>query len=868
MTQGMTARTRRAMLALSLALVFGAWGCGRDALERTCTSEADCRGDRVCFQGQCYDEDLTPPTDSDDGMPPVDPDSRPDTPDGNMGEPDSDVPPPPDMPPPVDCVDDSDCPGGGGLVPEGDQCVSYSCSRSNTCEPQSMAIDCGPGFQLVDCECVPAVCESIEDCANDLGCVRGRCEPCRQNDDCGPLVCGEDGRCTECVEDLDCSARELCEDNVCVGRPECVIDTDCDEQEVCLNGRCAYSPECTNDDDCAEGYECIGDRCFEAICRGPEDCEQGQLCDGGVCVDQPPPSSVDRCFVATPSVTVAPGQTVRLEAFAVDAMGNGIAANFVWMSDNPPVASVAGTRATAGPTAGTARITAALAGGDPIMCDGEVTLENVGPPPMPGAGRVVVLDAETGAPVSGAEVVINQNAPIQTAANGVARFGIPAGPYQVSVFSDAHDYVTIQEVTSSDIRVPLLERSGDGPVAGFKGEFNLSQISSMGDFNLGLAGASIPGGLINFDLTSLLGEPFQTEFTIPGQGNVEFPLPGGLVLYGRVFGLRINLKDLYYATSSGGARLAWGLAGSVPSSELISIFQGGGFDDIGDALTVLLPLFNRFDHGVKPLNLTARPRVADFGDIDGDGDAMELVPDYGAFPDVSLSPNVRQQLVTSIGVSNLPTLTDGPAEVSIIVGGTQLDSSGFVPLGISATNDDDGDGRPDVRRLTMAPPYSSLVGGRYAVLSIAFRTDAVGAGQQGVEFPDEFSVALWNGQTLPTSIQLGTFPSTASVIESPPQRSLTISSPAGPLYRARFVGTDRSWDVWSPGPAGVMGQFNHTVVVPDVPAGRVDLFTTADKVLLDSIRSQIKIDDLLKPSGIPLYDAALVSTGFSRTLVR
>jgi hypothetical protein len=578
--------------------------------------------------------------------------------------------------------------------------------------------------------------------------------------------------------------------------------------------------------------------------------------------------TVQDCFVATPNQTVAPGQTVRLDAFAVDANGNGVAANFVWMTDAPNVVSVSGRVASAQAQQGTAKITAALDGGMPIMCSGEVELSNIGPPPPMGGLRVVVLDAETGAPVPNADVLIGQNTLGGTNSLGVANFPVPNGEFSVSVFSDEHDFVTVHGVRATDIRIPLNRQSGTGPVAGFKGQFDMAQVSTQGDFNLGLAGASIPGGLVNFDLSTLLGDPFQTNFMIPGQGAIDFPVPGGLVIYGRVFGLRLNIKRNYYVSSPGGARLGWGLAGKIPVTELISIFQGGGIDSVGEALAVLLPLFNRFDHGVRPMQLTPRPRVTDVNDVDGDGNTMEQVPDYDNFPDETLRPSVRQQLITDIGVSNFPTLSDGPAEVAIIVGGTQLDSTGFVPLGISATNDEDGDGRPDVRRLTMAPPYGSLVGGRFALLSIAFRADGFGGSNNGVEFPDEFSVALWNGQTLPTSIQLGTFPSSATVFEDPMARSLTVDSPAGPLYRARFVGTDRSWDVWAPGPAGVMGQFNHNFSVPTPPMGRSDIYVNSQKVLLDAIRTQVKIDDLLQPSGLPLYDAALVATGFARTRVR
>lgn len=65
-----------------------------------------------------------------------------------------------------------------------------------------------------------------------------------------------------------------------------------------------------------------------------------------------------------------------------------------------------------------------------------------------------------------------------------------------------------------------------------------------------------------------------------------------------------------------------------------------------------------------------------------------------------------------------------------------------------------------------------------------------------------------------------------------------------------------------------MGQFNHNFSVPTPPMGRSDIYVNSQKVLLDAIRTQVKIDDLLQPSGLPLYDAALVATGFARTRVR
>ena len=864
--------SHRVVIVAGAMMLLAQFGCGRDALQRDCLVDDECDEQQMCVAGMCVGEGEVP-----DMV--VVPDAGPDA-----DIPDSDVPDlvvipdsPPDMlPPPEDmkpdlppamCSVTTDCPGGGEQFADGERCLKSTCLGS-LCVFDSIDLGCPPNSVQEGCSCVPLMgeCVTSEDCGGQA-CVNNTCQPCRNSTECdGDLICRDDGICAPCSDDLECAASEICNAGACEPRPECLLDGDCGTQEVCLSGRCSYSPECTTDNDCADGFECIGDRCFEEICRGPEDCAEGEICDAGLCVDQP--ATVDRCFVATPNTPVSPGQRVQLDAFAVDANGNGIAARFDWTSDNPAaVAIVSGDVAEAQNVRGVARVTAHLEN-SPIMCEGEVVLGNIGPQTNPNQLRVLVQDTQTGGPVRDAEVYINGLPAPLTDRTGVTNFPIPTGAYEVTVISSPHDWVTVQGVTATDIQIPLNRRSGVGPVAGFSGEFDTSMLSSQGEFNLGLAGASFSEGLINFDLSRLLGDPFMSEITIPGQGSADFPIPGGLTIDGQVFGFPVNVKEEYYATAPGGARLAWGLAGKVPVTDLIALFQGGGIGNVGDVLNLLLPLFNRFDHGVKPVVLNEQPRVRDFMDIDGDGDTMERVPDYMSFPEYDLTPSVRQQLITAVDVSNLPVLTDGPAEFAILAGGTTLDSVGYVPLGISATTDNDGDGRPDVRRLTMAPPYGSLVGGRYAVFSVAFRGNAFGAGASGLEFPDEFSVALWNGISLPTSIQLGTFPDSSSVQESQGTRTLTIDGNAGPLYRARFVASNRSWDVWSLGSPGAMGAFSHTMTIPTLPANRQDLYFTADKVLLDSIRTQVQINSLLTSTGIPLYNAALVSTGYSRTLVR
>ena len=831
-------------LLFVLALGLLAAACGRNNLERSCVVDADCIGDRVCVDNVCTD----PGGDADAG------DTDDDTDGGETG-----------------CTSNDDCEGGGMCVSlPNDGCSSFECvipdgESTGTCEETPCDPNCGPGQVAEGCECVDVGCETAEECGR-LACIDGVCQPCTSDDDCPTRrVCSDEGTCEEgvaCESDEDCPADKMCEGNMCVDRPECLIDTDCEDDEICLNGRCTFSPECTTDADCGEGFECVGDQCFEERCRGPEDCAEGEICEAGECV-VPDPTEIASCFVASKTVVVSQNQRVQLEAFAVDQNGEGVAANFEWMSSDTNVATIDGNQAVGVGSPGTAVVTAMVPSAD-IECEGSVEIigqEQVDPDQL----RVVVFEGATGNPVSGAEVVLNNGTTGTTNASGVAGLTKPQGAYTVTVYGADYNWVTLENVQSDDIRIPVSKKSGTGPVAGFTGQFDTSRINTSGDITLGLAGASLAGGLIDLSLASLLGDPFVTPIQIPGIGGQDIPLPGGLVAFGQVFGFQLDIKQTYYANTNGGANLSWGLAGKVPAQRLIDLFQNGGGQ--GDVLSTLLPLFNRFDHAIRPLNLQARPRVSDSQDIDGDGDTSEQVPDYDSFPMVDLRPSVQQNLVTSVDVSNFPQMSGGAAELAVLVGGTFLDSPGLVPLGISATSDEDGDGKPDARRLSVAPPHSSATGGRFVVMALAFLPEDVGFGGAGVELPDEFSASLWNGQRLASSISLGTFPdvSTGSVDNN--NRQISVQADAGPLYRAQLVGQERTWEVWSLGSGGQAGSFTHTISVPSVAGGRSDLLTNGE-VLVDSISTSVTLDDLVRATGIGLRDAGLVSTSFNRTQLR
>lgn len=803
--------------------------CGRSSLAGTCTSSVDCGADLVCSDGVC----VAPPDDTNNA---------------NNNS----------------CTNGCDDTGPNAVTcfEHDGLCVSSVCDNGDdNCVPTLCDVDCPSHLQQQGCECAEISCIGGVDCPDGLLCIDRVCATCSTDDECpSGHVCLDELCIVEeaCSTDDDCAPSQRCLSGMCRNRPLCVFDDDCPSGELCFNGRCTVSDECQVDLDCRMGQECVGGNCFVALCRGPEDCADNEFCDAGECVL---PVDVATCMLATQNSLITDGQRIPLEAFAFDAAGRPIAATFAWQSTNDAVARVVpGPNALGGADAGTAVFTASTTSG--TACTGTVEFTNPGATPE-GDVRAVVHDIESGVPVAGATVQIgNQTA--TTDASGIATFSGTGATMTVSVFHDDFDWLTVTNVTQTDLRMPLMRRRGDGPVGGFSGQFDTSALNTSGDITLGLAGTSIAGGTLELDLVRLLGDMFVSRLNVPGFVDADIPLPGGVIAYGGAFGFNVNLKDTYYAQSTGGPRISWGLAGMLPFGDLLDFFMGSDFE-VNGILGQLLPLFNRFDHAAYPSVFTELPRVVDAIDLDNDGNTTELLPDYLGFPQIHLTPSVRQNLLTDVAISNFPVLRNGTSDLAILVGGVTLPSPGFVPTGVSATTDDDGDGRPDLRRLSIAPGYGPLVSGRYSIVAITF--GGGGGGPGGFELPREFSVALWNGQSFPTALSLGTFPNASTASIDNATRSVVVDADAGPLFRLRMVGQDRSWDVWTVGPPGMMGQYDGQIPVPAPPAGGEDLFATGT-IFVDAIQTNTNLDDLVAAGGLGLRNAGLVSSAYNRTLIR
>jgi hypothetical protein len=478
----------------------------------------------------------------------------------------------------------------------------------------------------------------------------------------------------------------------------------------------------------------------------------------------------------------------------------------------------------------------------------------------PSQERVVVVAAADGQPIEGA-LVVRDGQQASTNAQGVANFPPSEGTFTVSVFDQAHNYVTLVDVDSSDILIPLSPLSGAARTGGFQGNMNFQNVNTDGDINVGLAGASLDGELANFNLETLLGDSFNTSLAIPGLGETELPLPGGLVLDGVVFGFPITLKDTYFASSPGGFKVAWGIGGKIDGNEIIGLVMGG---DSGGILQGLLPFFENFDHTIQPLEVTAIARVADTSDIDGDGDTSELIPDYDNFPSLPLAPSVEQRLRTGLTLPAFPVFNNSDDTFVITVGGIIAEGIGFIPMGLNASSDDNNDGRPDPIILRQAPAHSGLSVGEYAIIALTFDPEDLDADfTSGIDLPKDYTTIVWQGDNIPSDLEMtqNFLPLPEAQWDVPARQFSHEGVDGADLFRVVFRGAEGSWEVW-------FNAEEDDFIVPAAPDGFED-WSASSEVQIDAFdtRDGLTLDTLVESNETSVGRISSLSEGFSRAVI-
>lgn len=769
-------------------------------VENACVSDEDCALDEECIEGECKPREVRP------------------------------------------CVSDQDC-RAGELCLEGNCRVTPVCASDEDCprgtvcangfcaRPCTSDAGCPGGFVCRDGHCVQG-CFSDEDCGQGgFICVDGGCVPaeCQQDADCeGDQVRCREGRCepyTTCTDDEDCSGDMVCVAGICESIPSCFIDEECEElcegnNCICEWGLCIEVESCTQESDCDQEHDCVGGLCVPHVCRGPDDCPAGRSCVAGICSEPGNPANASRVLILTPGGPVLPEMRIQLEAVALDAGDNSIpAVELEWSSTQPGRASVnLDGLLTGGDEQGATEVVATVAGTS--VTSEPVTFQNILQAPD-GALRVVVVDSVYRNPVEGALVHVECDGleTELTGADGIATFALPAGPADIHVFDEHHDYVSVLGTVSTDVFIPLSPRSRKDRAGGFRATMQFFEPEKA---VIGIAGSSIAGNLVELLHTRLVGESFSVEPPPPLQ--VPLAIPAQVVIGPVWGGVPVMWKDTIYSVAQEGKRFVWSFGGELAEDAFQDLMFESEHDRI---LLTLLPYFAALQHGLLAF-LEAQPQdmVADTDDVDGDGNTVELRPQWETFEQFELIPMHRQALSLVVESPPVPRYQGLPLRTALYVAGS-ISSRGFTTLGLNA-DETDGGTLPD-KRIRLAPPYGGLEVGQYSVA-----VTMLPPGRSNTDTIDDLAVIAYTASNLPGEIRKEDFD--AGFLSFPedgfydiPNRRITASGVEGAsIFFVTLQCTSGKWDLFADN-TDVLD-----IRLPPVPAGQ-DRLDEPDQVLLTPV---------------------------------
>lgn len=655
------------------------------------------------------------------------------------------------------------------------------------------------------------------------------------------------------------------------GLASCKDAASCGGNSVCFEGcclaACASSADCEGAPGC-DDFGCVCDQgaCIPTSCSASSECDGGRSCVGGSCVEVPAVEA-SSCSLSPPWATVRAGGEVRYALRAFDARGERIVPtpSFRLETSDPNLASASGDRVVGGSEAGTVEIIARLGS---ITCSaeleshGEVARDRV---------RILVVDALSRLPVEGARVQVETGgAPLlaTTDGRGEALFDRAALPSArtLSVFHEDYTYVSLVGLTGSDHLVPLSPNPETPLAGGFSGAFE-SDLFEPSRLNFGLAGASLPGNLIDVDVSILVGPIERVEIDVGGARSAD--LSAGLV-----FGLGNTwFKERYRVEALPGAcedraaseqgrcgfRTAWGLAGGIPLEDVpLDAIQSGGQVNAGQLLAELLPQVRRLRSAVVPsFPIEPEPRV--------NGE-----PNWEKLPRLDLDAEKRLSLRVDVELSPLPSdLVDGV----IALVGARVEGEGMVPLGLTGAVAEEGTrelvdpvrGRRGVLDLRFAPMHGGIEGSDYLVFVIAVDLEGLSGGTTCT--PDDrrgctpISGLVASARSLPwgTEVDLSTpgFLGFADgALFDPSRRRLEVGTPVdgATLMRLETVSKGRAWQIYFPATAS-------GVTVP-LPADVPDRMEEAS-ASLQVMDADLDLDALTGPGRDDLSDFTLRARRFS-----
>lgn len=286
-------------------------GNGGNGGSSGCTSDNQCRGERICVRGECTNpphEDAAEPDDAEADAATTD-DAEPDEGTGEVDAADSHPDRESDL-----CDNGKDDDNDGEIDCDDSDCTEVAaCRDPNECSPAcSSGFECRNGrcYQQDPCdnvschegyECQDGDCVLIDPCAN-VQCNDGfYCEvfqgraQCNQNEvpctpSCNGRTCGSNGCGGSCGS---CGGNQVCNNNgTCVadqgpspeGTADCNdgVDNDRDGFVDCADAGCANAERCQNNDRDGDGRPDGSDNCFSVANPNQADSDgdgRGDVCD-------------------------------------------------------------------------------------------------------------------------------------------------------------------------------------------------------------------------------------------------------------------------------------------------------------------------------------------------------------------------------------------------------------------------------------------------------------------------------------------------------------------------------------------------------------------------------------------------------------
>jgi hypothetical protein len=536
---------------------------------------------------------------------------------------------------------------------------------------------------------------------------------------------------TDCVFDADCAANHQCQSGTCVERPglTCDVGDPCEDDRGCPGGYCDLAADaelgcciaidlCIADRDCAPGCWCVVPSgqcdCESELCDPIDQagCPNGALCsytDGEPrCLENAPAAASCEVIAggrviggsgpAHPAIT-ASNVPLRLRALARDEQGR-LAPHASFSFSGAGVLTDGLFQATCtGPDPCLFEVGATTSG---AACAGSV---RVFPPLAEGTSRVLVIDVDTGAPLVDVPVAFGLDAALEmttTDSLGRAESLMDGAPWtSLSAFPTTHEWQTVLGAPNDAV---LYTRALPAPdrVAGLKGTFDFTALSTLGDIKLGLAGLALRGGPTALTAYALVGPATPTAIdaegiTAPGGQTLGLPAASVLEIGNE------RTKEGFVALGAPGGRIAWALAGKLRLSEVgpraLELLEATQSERGSALLRMLAPALARFDHDVvtelAPRALVDRP--AD--DPAGTPAPFASWPldEHEFRPDTLLSRTARYTLpVLPCAAGTSPNCTPPPGagpdaspfhEGALLLSGALVPADGFVPLGLGAAFD-------------------------------------------------------------------------------------------------------------------------------------------------------------------------------------